>query len=60
MTVGPRSFVRDEEGQDLVEYAILFSFVAFGFVLLFGGGVIVLWDKITVMLAALAALVSGG
>ncbi len=57
-----KNFLRDEQGQDLVEYTLLLAFVALASAALFigaGGSVQTIWNVANSQLGAAAASASG-
>jgi Flp pilus assembly pilin Flp len=56
------NFLRDEQGQDLIEYTLLLAFVALASAALFigaGGSVCTIWSAANTRLNAAAASASG-
>lgn len=52
-----RRFVREDEGQDLTEYAMLVAFIAFivlAGVTLFGGNLLAWWNEAAAQVGAMA------
>jgi Flp pilus assembly pilin Flp len=53
-----KSFIRDEQGQDLIEYTLLMAFVALASAALFigaGGSISSIWTSTNTQLSAAAA-----
>lgn len=56
-----KNFVRDEQGQDLIEYTLLLAFVALASAALFigaGGKIQTIWGQASTQLASAAASAS--
>jgi Flp pilus assembly pilin Flp len=56
-----RNFVRDEQGQDLIEYTLLMAFIALASAAIFlnvGGSVNTIWGSANTQLAAAATSAS--